>query len=624
MERAVDDHLVESCAKGLFYAAVFLVQTGISGTNPCQSVESCYALPAIDSESKTVMDSAGRFLGVGPKYVTSFSELEDQWSLQGPVTMMVIADAFFSGLKLNEKEKLIYYLSRLQIHLMILVNSIDSNGSGDFLEGITKQTSFKTEGVIGFSDRHTDILKELTGLKIPVHVEEDNVLFNIDHQKNHGIEPLIWLEYPDGKRHVIMAVKRIGLGLLYIATFPKCKMIHGNVIFQNLPQFLPILIFLKKEGGEYCWHSKAILANLTVDDPWLVEPYGNLSYRALLQQMEKANFHTTIAFVPWNYNRSQREVVELFRRNPEKFSIAFHGNNHDGQEFGDYCDRPLKIQESNVRQAVARMTEFTRLTDIPVSPVMIFPHRIAPEKTLLTLRRYNFIATANSDVIPLGETRLLDAEAMLWPLNLKYYGFPVIQRFHPRADRNIINLALFLQKPILFYTHQDYFTNGIEAFNDAAQYLNLRTSGKAQWANLKQVCDNLYMEKIGNDGVCDIRMMTRSILIKNLKKNFAQYRVVEIWKENKELEKLMIGDNEYSIGFEEELKKPITLRPLESVRIELIYKQPAEETELTIERAGFRIYCIRWLSDLRDRYLSTKRFGRKIIEFMSQALNNTC
>src|SRR3972149_7221119 len=92
-------------------------------------------------------------------------------------------------------------------------------------------------------------------------------------------------------------------------------------------------MFLKNTFGEKCWHSVNDYANLTIDDPWIREPYGYLSYIGLLKQMQKVNFHTTIAFIPWNYDRSQEEVVKLFRQNPDKFSISIHGNDHNNREF---------------------------------------------------------------------------------------------------------------------------------------------------------------------------------------------------------------------------------------------------------------------------------------------------
>jgi hypothetical protein len=44
----------------------------------------------------------------------------------------------------------------------------------------------------------------------------------------------------------------------------------------------PLMILLREVGGARCWLPPAALANLTIDDPWLTEPYGCLSYPGLL------------------------------------------------------------------------------------------------------------------------------------------------------------------------------------------------------------------------------------------------------------------------------------------------------------------------------------------------------
>jgi len=71
---------------------------------------------------------------------------------------------------------------------------------------------------------------------------------------------------------------------------------------------------------------KRALRDLTVDDAWLREPYGYLQYSDLLQEMRRHNFHTTIAFIPWNYDRSEPDVISLFRANSDRLSICIHGN----------------------------------------------------------------------------------------------------------------------------------------------------------------------------------------------------------------------------------------------------------------------------------------------------------
>src|SRR6185437_8919915 len=105
---------------------------------------------------------------------------------------------------------------------------------------------------------------------------------------------------------------------------------------------------------------------------------------------------------PWNFNRSRPEVAALFRRTPERWSIALHGNNHTHREFGSYTVNPLQDQISGIRQAVARMERFRSITGISYDRFMIFPHAVAPIATFAELRRYNFLGTANSMNVPMG------------------------------------------------------------------------------------------------------------------------------------------------------------------------------------------------------------------------------
>ncbi len=82
----------------------------------------------------------------------------------------------------------------------------------------------------------------------------------------------------------------------------------------NFFEIAPLIIFLKYFLKEYVWHCTSYYANLTIDDPWLIEPYGYLDYEALLKEMKKHNFHTTIAFIPWNYDRNKKDVISLFKK----------------------------------------------------------------------------------------------------------------------------------------------------------------------------------------------------------------------------------------------------------------------------------------------------------------------
>lgn len=545
----------------LLTVAVSFILVSFLILTPCHGIESYVAWPAIDPDSQSVLEAAGKFLGVELKTVRTYEDLEAGWGGNEPSSLMIVSDAFIASLDSDARQRFQDAIVSSGVHPMIVMDRSEPHGSQPFLDGLGKYVIGNTSGVLHFSAKHAEILKELSGLKIPVAFEEKSVFLNIGKQGSGDAEPLIWMEDPDGGRHVVMAVRRAGQGRLYLAAFPKCRITKGNETFIDLPKVLPILIFFKQEGREFCWHRKAITANLTIDDPWLVEPYGNLSYKALLEQMEKVNFHTTIAFVPWNYDRSHKEVVDLFLKHPGRYSIAFHGNNHDRQEFGNYKDHPFVIQETCIRQAVARMDKFSRLTGIPVSPVMIFPHGIAPEKSVLALQKNNFVATVNSRILPLGDEGPVGIDAMLWPVNLNYGGFPVMQRFNPRVEKTTINIMLFLEKPLLFYTHQDYFYKNIEAFNEVVEYVNQQTGGRARWVDLEQVCNELYMERWRADGGRDIRMIARSVSPINSTATSAHYHIKENLTGCQDLGELELGTAAYTMEFEHLLGMQTTLKP---------------------------------------------------------------
>ena len=93
----------------------------------------------------------------------------------------------------------------------------------------------------------------------------------------------------------------------------------GNGLIETFAKVAPVMMFLRHTAGERAWHAPSHYANLTIDDPWLAfDPYGNLEYQALSREMTHHNFHTTVAFIPWNYSRP--EVASLFRNNPGQFS----------------------------------------------------------------------------------------------------------------------------------------------------------------------------------------------------------------------------------------------------------------------------------------------------------------
>ncbi len=281
-------------------------------------------------------------------------------------------------------------------------------------------------------------------------------------------------------------------------------------------ELAPVMIFAKYCAGDRGWHALQHDANLTIDDPWLREPYGHLDYRDLLTEMERHNFHTTIAFIPWNYDRSEQSVVALFRSHPERFSICVHGDNHDHKEFDDYESKSLSLQIAALRQSLARMEKFQALTGIPYDKVFVFPHNIGSERILEQLKTYNFDATVNSLSVPMDRTRPASSLFTLRPVTLSFGDFPSIARYGAAMPNpsSFIAINEFLDNPIFFYGHQDLFANGIGAFDRVADDVN-RIEPDTRWGSLGDMAKHLYLVRLRDDTNYDVLTFSSNLDLDN-------------------------------------------------------------------------------------------------------------
>jgi hypothetical protein len=384
----------------------------------------------------------------------------------------------------------------------------------------------------------------------------------------------------------------------------------------------PLIMFLRYTCKEKCWHSPGYYANLTIDDPWLNEPYGFVSYKGLIEEMEKANFHTTIAFIPWNYDRSKREVVSLFQEHPDRFSICVHGNNHDHYEFYKcetekddvWAAKPLSVQESSLKQAIARMDKFRILTGLSYDKVFVFPHGIGPAETLGLLKKYNFLATLNSDEVPIGSEEPSDAEFWLRAVTLNFNNFATMHRRWPEhRSKAAIAVDLFLGNPILFYKHHDLFEDGIDAFNKVAEVVN-SIEPSIEWRSLGYIARHLYLIRIRHDGNYDVRAFCRTIELKNIQKRDLVFYVRKQESFSPPIQQVTVDGKLYP--YEEsgsDLCLTITIPAGESRLIEIEYENDLDLSAIDTSKNDARINLLRRLSDFRDITLSRNILGRALV-----------
>jgi peptidoglycan/xylan/chitin deacetylase (PgdA/CDA1 family) len=382
-------------------------------------------------------------------------------------------------------------------------------------------------------------------------------------------------------------------------------------VFASLAQEM---IFLRYAGGERVWHSPGRYANLTIDDAWLKDQYGFVNYKELLGEMEQHNFHTTIAFVPWNFDRSEPVVVSLFQKHRDRFSICIHGNNHDHQEFGRYDDRPLTGQTKDVRQSLARMAKFQELTEIPYDPVMVFPHSISPERTFAVLKRYNFWSTSNSLNVPMGAAAPANLEYILRTVTLAFANFPSLRRYSAESPGPYSQLVIdaFLGNPMLFYAHQGFFAPGIGAFNKTADVVN-RLQPATQWRSLGYITKHLYLEKLRDDGNYDVRAYGGIVHLENVHQRDATF-FVEKQEDFAFPLTVSVDGRPYPykrLGTLLLIELPV--RAGASKEITINYENDLNFATIDVSKTSIRIYAIRHLSDFRDDLISKTALGQWFI-----------
>jgi hypothetical protein len=469
-----------------------------------------------------------------------------------------------------------------------------------------------------------DITKELSGVKVPI-INDRVSYFVLD--KVRSVDKII--DIKDINDDIALPI--------FIRT-----MLNGQeVFFQSQIQFsessvesiwrfnrdrffeiAPLFMFLRFACGDRCWHSVGQYANLTIDDPWLTEPYGNLSFKGLLEEMEKMNFHTTIAFIPWNYDRSERDTMSLFRDHPDRFSVCIHGNNHDHREFYKYKTnvndpwpaKPLTTQEANITQSIARMEEFKRLTGLAYDRVMVFPHGISPARTLGILKKYNFLATSNAGNVPLGSKKPLDPLFYLRPVTLAFENFTSLNRYlwkeNSQAD---IAVELFLGNPILLYGHHDIFQEGIDSFNEVAEMIN-HIEPNVKWQSLGDITRHLYLQRRREDGNYDILAFCRRIELKNKHMRDKIYFVRKEETFSPPIKQVSVDDKPYTYKrSDSDLSLAITIPAGESRIIDIEYENNLDLASVAISKNDPRINLLRKMSDFRDITLSQNIFGQTFI-----------
>jgi|CXWL01.1.fsa_nt_gi hypothetical protein len=365
-------------------------------------------------------------------------------------------------------------------------------------------------------------------------------------------------------------------------------------------QLIAITIFLRSAFGDWCWTAPVTGATLVVDDPYLKRRYGFLRYETLVQELERTQGALTIAFIPYNYRRSDLRTVELLRRYSNRFSICVHGCDHTGGEFASLDEAWLV---GTTISALERMESHTNRTQMPFDNVMVFPQGRFSTKAIRALKASGLAAALNSTPWPVDyRENPLTVRDLLAVAVTRYESFPIFVRRNPRDVFDYAFDALF-QKPVLAVEHHGFFRNGYEGLAKLVREVS-SLSSKVVWMPLgRTVTSSCVLKRMG-DYQFTLRHFSPVLRFRNpILANISL--LVEKPEQDGLVEAVVVGGQrvafEVSSGF---LKYSVSLRSGEELNVVILYRQIQKASQRQSWRYCFAVSVRRLLSEFRDNHLA--------------------
>jgi hypothetical protein len=401
------------------------------------------------------------------------------------------------------------------------------------------------------------------------------------------------------------AVKRENTEILFLASEDTADVnaeIGREPMCNYFSRLIPHAMALRHIFGEECWRPCKPHASIIIDDPLLRRDYGYLNFEFLLRLMEEYNFHTSISFIPYNYRRNSARIIRMFRENPCRLSICFHGNDHTEAELASsdtaLLNRMLGIAEE-------RMKMHEQVTGLHCDRVMVFPQDNYSVEAMEVLKSRNFHA-ASSSPVPVGEPVPLKIADLAQPAVLRYGGIPIfIRNFIRDTQSQDIAFNLFFGRPILIGEHHNTFKHP-GSLLEVVQKINSIAPG-ISWSNLESVVDNSTLKRRRPDGTVQVRPYSRNVLIANDSASVERFSIE--WGQSGQcspIEQVLRDGTRFpGVEFDDTgIRILAELPPGASQMFSVVYRN----NHSVLGKPGFmwdaKVFLRRRLSEVRDNYLS--------------------
>jgi hypothetical protein len=429
-----------------------------------------------------------------------------------------------------------------------------------------------------------------------------------------GVETYISV---NGHPHFVSVAR--GRSLVFLLAGPGLVDIDASVTYGNdslrpwYAQLIALSIGLRAAAGPWCWTSPVTAATFIVDDPYLKKRYGFINYENLIGTLQKEGGAVTIAFIPYNYRRSDAETIDLLLRNSNHFSIAVHGCDHTGGEFASLIEPWLT---STIGCALDRMEDHSRQTGMPFDNIMIFPKCCFSTKALRALKSSGVAASVNSSPWPSDNAgNPLTIRDLLQVAVTHFENFPLFLR---RSPENVFDFAFdaLFQKPLLAAEHHGFFRNGYESLTRFIRDLsNIKTN--LVWMPLGQaISSSCLMRQTGEDRFA-IQHLTKVLRLPNPTSNDLHLSL-EKPEPHESVKAVVVDGAEVPFDINSgRLEYKAALVAGAELNVRVLYEHEHRANRKPSWKYRLSVTARRMMSDIRDNYLSRNErlllFAEKIM-----------
>jgi len=366
-------------------------------------------------------------------------------------------------------------------------------------------------------------------------------------------------------------------------------------------RLMPAAMFLRSAFRNRCRLSKNRFGNFIIDDPPLKRSYGYLNYRNLVSKMDTFDFASTIAFIPWNYKRTDNEVTQLFRERPDRLSLCVHGCDHTT---GEFSSTDPAVLNSKVQLASARMNSLRRKDGLSYSKTMVFPQGQFSAQALTALKSNNYLAAVNSSSSPAwpGANGSLAIADFLEPAITRYGGVPIFLRRYPGKLEQFA-FDLFFGKPLLIVEHHEYFKD--DGAHLAEFISRLNSFEKLQWGGLHEIMTKSYLEHEIADDIIACRLYANHHTIENQAEHDRTFIVTKFEPGDVPIENVLVNGRTTNFTLSGNmLEFAMRIPALSSTMVNIVYRNVLPYAD---PRQGFAnrslVWTRRMLSEFRDNVL---------------------